>query len=89
VLFSLACFKKFWEEDSASALTYCFQRSRNAEQAGKGALRLGVNGFLISFSLTVRREKAYAGMEPEDVDFAELAETIHGHFEEVVFKVSM
>jgi len=44
---------------------------------------------LISFSLTVRREKAYAGMEPEDVDFAELAETIHGHFEEVVFKVSM
>ena len=87
---SFACLKKFMGRRFDVGVNLLLFRggARMLDKLVEEALKVGVNDFLINSFLAVGRGKAYAGMEPEDVDFAELAETIRRHSEKAVFKVS-
>jgi MoaA/NifB/PqqE/SkfB family radical SAM enzyme len=86
----LACLKRFMGRrfDIGVNLLLFREGAGMLNKLVEKALKLGVNDFLINSFLAVGRGKAYAGMEPEDVDFAELAETIRRHSKKAVFKVS-
>jgi MoaA/NifB/PqqE/SkfB family radical SAM enzyme len=87
---SLACLKRFMGRRFGVGVNLLLFRggARVLNKLVEEALKLGVNDFLINSFLAVGRGKPYAGMEPEDVDFIELAETIRRHSEKAVFKVS-
>ena len=87
---SLACLRKFMGRRFGVGVNLLLFRGGALllDKLVEEALKLGVNDFLINSFLAVGRGKAYAGMEPEDVDFTELAETIRRHSEKAVFKVS-
>ena len=87
---SLACLRKFMGRRFGIGVNLLLFRGGAGmlNKLVEKALKLGVNDFLINSFLAVGRGKAYAGMEPEDVDFTELAETIRRHSKKAVFKVS-
>jgi MoaA/NifB/PqqE/SkfB family radical SAM enzyme len=87
---SLACLRKFMGRRFGVGVNLLLFRGGALllDKLVEEALKLGVNDFLINSFLAVGRGKAYAGMEPEGADFAELAETIRRHSEKAVFKVS-
>jgi len=87
---SLACLRKFMGRRFDVGVNLLLFRGGAGmlNKLVEGALKLGVDDFLINSFLAVGRGKPYAGMEPEDVDFIELAEIIRRHSEKAVFKVS-
>ena len=87
---SLACLRKFMGRRFDVGVNLLLFRGGAGmlNKLVEEALKLGVNDFLINSFLAVGKGKAYAGMEPEDVDFIELAETIRRHSGKAVFKVS-